>query len=86
MSNLPEMVMLTRSMPSRAAQNMITRMIAWRLWQICLKEKPYMTECFQDKKGTDVWNVEKQFWLKNKKAFHRMGFLPPTVNDMKQEF
>jgi len=86
MSNLPEMVTLTRSMPSRAAQNMVTAAVAWKLWEICMKEKPYLTECFQDKNGKDVWTVERQFWLQHKRAFQRMGFLPPTVGDMKQEF
>jgi len=86
LADLPEMIMLKRTLPSRVAQNMVTHAIAWRLYNICMKEKPFMTECFQDKNGNDIWSVEKQFWLKNKKAFHRMGFLPPTVANMMEEF
>lgn len=86
MADLSEMVLLTRSMPSRAAQNMKTHYIAWQLHEICLKEKPYMGKCFQQKNGKDVWPVERQFWLKHKNMFQRIGFLPPTVGDMKQSF
>ena len=85
-SNKPEAIMLKRSLISRAAQNMWSLKNAHLIYEEAMREKPYMSSCEREANGDDLWIVEKQFWLKHKDKFQKMGFLPPTVPDMELRF
>lgn len=59
----------------------IGRMVGSRSDAIALfneaqRELPFNGHYFRDDDGTEHWVMEKQFWLKNKKTFQGVGFLP----------
>lgn len=49
------------------------------------REQPFIQPVFKDNKDNEFLVIEKQFWLKYKKEFQQMGFLPErTMNSAKK--
>lgn len=69
----PELITLKRSQAGRATGSRIKANI---LMQIGLKERPYISPIMLDDWTNEYWSVEKQFWLKYKREFQDIGFLP----------
>jgi len=67
------MIFLRRTPAGRATGS---KMAGIMLMEIAKLERPYMNPPFMDDKFYEYWNVEKQFWLKHKKEFQDLGFLP----------
>lgn len=75
---ITEMILLRRSKIGRFTGQKIHAVL---LEEIAKKELPNNNFYRMDTEGTEHWNMEKQFWLKHKRAFQDVGFMPErTIN------
>ena len=69
----PEHITLMRTPIGRTTGS---KMAGVHLLEMAKKEGPYIGAPYKDFKDNELWAVEKQWWLKHKKAFQRFGFMP----------
>ena len=69
----PDFITLRRSELGRSTGS---KFAGFHLLELAKKEGPYIGAPFRDSKGYEYWSVEKQWWLKHKRAFQKLGFLP----------
>lgn len=80
---MAEMQRLQRSSFSRATGHKIAGIF---LYKMTMKEKPFMTPTWMDAEKNEWWDVERQFFLKFKDQFHKLGFLPVGRSFAQEKF
>ena len=68
-----DLILLERSTFSRATGS---RHAGEMILELAKMEKPFMGACFRKDNDYEYWPVEKQWWLKHKRLFQDLGFLP----------
>jgi hypothetical protein len=68
-----DLILLERSSLSRATG---LRHAGEMILELAKMEQPFMGACFTKDNGYEYWPVEKQWWLKHKRLFQDLGFLP----------
>ena len=79
---MAELIMLRRS---KLGRSLGSRKEAEVVKVAMVMDRPYTRLPWKDDVGTEYWQIEKQFWLKYKRYFQGMGFLPVnTMNEIKK--
>ena len=75
----PQMIHLYRSPMARLTGS---KKAGEFLLQLAMYEKPYISEVTVDEENqVEHWQVEYQFWLKNKDQFKNFGYIPLLKQD-----
>ena len=80
---MAEMQRMHRSKFSRATGSKLAGIF---IFKMAMQEKPFMTPTWSDEQGNEYWDIERQFYLKFKNEFLKLGFLPVGRSFINEKF